>query len=302
VLRVPHRQSDTHNGGQLAFGPDGLLYASTGDGGGSNDLEDDASDPTSLLGKILRIDPRPEGGLAHAIPADNPFANAVWAYGLRNPWRFSFDRATGDLVIGDVGQGVKEEINWARAARGGGRGADFGWHCREGRIATPVNPNDRRSPPLCDVLPRGTRKPAFSLGHNPPDRFCAIVGGFVVRDPGVPTLAGRYLFGDFCRADLMAAVLGRRAVPAPTGLSVPRLSSFGEDACGRIHTASLSGEVHRLQENGAPSTAKGGAATISIAPPPLSESFRVPSVRRDLGPFLRPPDGSKRPTAAPCRR
>ena len=104
----------------------------------------------SLLGKILRIDPR-EG----AAQPDNPFGNEVWSYGLRNPWRFSFDRATGDLVIGDVGQGVKEEVDWAPAAAGGGRGVDFGWHCWEGTIPTPSNPHDRESPPLCPIrVPR----------------------------------------------------------------------------------------------------------------------------------------------------
>ncbi len=114
MLGVPHPDAN-HNGGQLAFGPDGYLYAATGDGGGSNDLEDDASDTRSPLGKILRINPR-KGG---AQP-DNPLGNAVWSSGLRNPWRFSFDRATGDLVIGDVGQGVREEIDGRRPAQEAG--------------------------------------------------------------------------------------------------------------------------------------------------------------------------------------
>jgi hypothetical protein len=257
VLAVPHTQGDTHNGGQLAFGPDGYLYAGTGDGGGSNDLEDDAADPRSLLGKILRIDPRRAAGRRRAIPPGKPFGNEVWAYGLRNPWRFSFDRATGDLLIGDVGQGVAEEIDWAPAARGRGRGADFGWHCRQGDVATPRNPNDRRSRPLCRRPPRSAQAPAIALDHGPPDRFCAVVGGFVVRDPGLPSLAGRYLFGDFCRPDLFTAVLGAPGRPTPTGLSVPALTSFGEDACGRIYIASLGGEVRRLRENGAPSPACG---------------------------------------------
>jgi hypothetical protein len=257
ILAVDHDDYENHNGGQLAFGPDGYLYAGTGDGGGSNDLEDDAADPRSLLGKILRIDPRRAGGRRRAIPPGNPFGNEVWAYGLRNPWRFSFDRATGDLVIGDVGQGVAEEIDWAPAAHGRGRGADFGWHCRQGDVATPRNPNDRRSPPLCRRPPRSAQAPAIALDHGPPDRFCAVVGGFVVRDPGLPSLAGRYLFGDFCRPDLFTAVLGAPGRPTPTGLSVRALKSFGEDACGRIYTASLGGEVRRLQENGAPSSACG---------------------------------------------
>jgi hypothetical protein len=245
VLAVPHPDSN-HNGGQLAFGPDGLLYAATGDGGGANDPGDDAADPASLLGKVLRIDPR-----TGAAPPGNPFGNAVWAYGLRNPWRFSFDRATGDLVIGDVGQGVKEEVDWAPAAAGGGRGADFGWRCWEGTIATPSDPSDRNSAPLCPVLPTGTQPPALERDHDA-DGFCAIVGGFVVRDPGVPSLAGRYLYGDNCHSGLESVVLGAPGGPADTGLSVGALTSFGEDACGRIYTASLGGRVSRLQE-GAPS-------------------------------------------------
>ncbi len=246
VLAVPHPDTN-HNGGQLAFGPDGMLYAATGDGGGSNDLENDAAETDSLLGKILRINPRAGG----AQPA-NPFGNAVWAYGLRNPWRFSFDRATGDLVIGDVGQGVKEEVDWAPASAGGGRGVDFGWHCWEGTIPTPLNPNDRDSAPLCSpALRPDSQPPALERDHDA-DGFCAIVGGFVVRDPGLPSLAGRYLFGDNCHSGLESAVLGAPAGPADTGLAVPALTSFGEDACGRIHTASFDGTVSRLQD-GAPS-------------------------------------------------
>ena len=167
VLAVPHTQAVNHNGGQLAFGPDGLLYAATGDGGGSNDSENDAANTASLLGKILRIDPRPSGGQGHTVPATNPFGNLVWSYGLRNPWRFSFDRATGDLVIGDVGQGVKEEVDWAPAAAGGGRGVNFGWHCREGTVATPTNPNDRNSPPLCGSPPAGAQGPRSTSTTSP---------------------------------------------------------------------------------------------------------------------------------------
>ena len=241
VLSVPHTQNSNHNGGQLAFGPDGMLYAATGDGGGSNDPENDAANTSSLLGKILRIDPR-----TGAPPAGNPFGNAVWAYGLRNPWRFSFDRATGDLLIGDVGQNAKEEIDWAPAP-GRGRGANFGWHCWEGTILTPSVPANPASAPLCDAPPSGTHKPVAE--HDHAGGFCAIVGGYVVRDPGLPSLHGRYLYGDFCAAELHSLALGTTAAPAGIGLSVPQLSSFGEDACGRIYTASLTGAVSRLQEN-----------------------------------------------------
>src|SRR5215216_6639008 len=260
LLAVPHPDAANHNGGQLAFGPDGFLYAATGDGGGANDPGDDAADTTSLLGKILRIDPR-DG----AAQPPNPFGNQVWAYGLRNPWRFSFDRATGDLVIGDVGQGVKEEIDWSPAAAGGGRGVDFGWRCWEGTIPTPSDPSNRNSPPLCPNPPAGTQSPAAERDHDA-DGFCAIVGGFVVRDPGVPSLAGRYLYGDNCHSGLESVVLGDPAAPAATGLSVPALASFGEDACGRIYTASLGGAVSRLQE-GAPSPCS-FPPEPGLAPPP----------------------------------
>ncbi len=262
VLSVPHTQDVNHNAGQLAFGPDGFLYAATGDGGGSNDLEDDAARTDRLLGKILRIDPRALGGKAYVVPPSNPFGNEVWAYGLRNPWRFSFDRATGDLVIGDVGQGVKEEVDWAPAAAGGGRGVNFGWHCWEGTIPTPRNPNDRGSAPLCTAGQRPVAQaPALERDHVA-DGFCAIVGGFVVRDPGLPTLAGRYLFGDNCHAGLQSAVLGGPDAPVETGLAVTALTSFGEDACGRIYAASLDGAVMRLQD-GPPS-----ACSSSPAPAP----------------------------------
>jgi hypothetical protein len=244
VLGIPHPGATNHNGGQLAFGPDGLLYAATGDGGGGNDPGDDAANTGSLLGKILRLDPR-----AGAQQPSNPFGNAVWAYGLRNPWRFSFDRGTGDLLIGDVGQGVKEEIDWAPAASGGGRGADFGWRCWEGSVPTPSDTQDRNSPPLCSSPPSGTQGPAVEHDHD--EGFCAIVGGFVVRDPGLPSLLGRYLYGDLCAGELRSVALGAGA-PAGTGLSVPQLTSFGEDACGRIYTAALTGAVSRVQD-GAPS-------------------------------------------------
>jgi glucose/arabinose dehydrogenase len=238
VLSVDHTQDSNHNGGQLAFGPDGMLYAATGDGGGGNDPEDDAANTGSLLGKILRIDPR-----TGAPAPGNPFGNAVWAYGLRNPWRFSFDRGTGDLLIGDVGQGVAEEIDWAPAAAGGGRGVNFGWHCFEANQATPGVSG-------CPSSPAGTQLPELELPRT--DGYRAVIGGFVVRDPGLPTLAGRYLFGDHFVDELQWHALGSGGEPAGTGLFVDQLTSFGEDACGRIYTSALSGTVSRLQD-GAPS-------------------------------------------------
>src|SRR5215210_5449179 len=132
VISIPHTEAGNHNGGQLQFGPDGLLYIGTGDGGNANDTPTaDAEVTSSLLGKILRIDPHGAAEGAHIVPADNPFGNAVWSYGLRNPWRFSFDPPTGRLLVGDVGQSVKEEIDVVT------RGGDYGWRCWEGTILTP---------------------------------------------------------------------------------------------------------------------------------------------------------------------
>jgi hypothetical protein len=210
LLDEPHAASN-HNGGQLQFGPDGALYVSIGD----NAAASNAQDPSSPFGKIHRID-------------TGSGARQIWSSGLRNPWRFSFDRATGDLLIGDVGQNDYEEINWSRAPNAG-QGVNYGWPCNEG-------------PTGADSC--GTRA-AFWHGHPP---FCAIVGGYVVRDPGLPTLNGRYLYGDNCDSRLWSAALGAGGGSA-TGLQVSGLSSFGEDACGRIYAASRgSAAVYRIQD------------------------------------------------------
>lgn len=244
VLSIPHPEAGNHNGGQLAFGPDGRLYVGTGDGGNGNDTPiSDAENPRSLLGKILRIAP------SGVVPAGNPFGTAVWAYGLRNPWRFSFDRATGDLVIGDVGQGAREEIDFAPAASGGGRGLNFGWRCFEGTILTPG-----AGGPLCAAGERPTNAtpPVLDLAHSA--GFASITGGVVVRDPGLPSLHGRYVYGDLAKPRLRSAVLAPGAASGDreeASLGVSQPTSFGEDACGRVYVASYGGPVYRLQD-GAP--------------------------------------------------
>jgi len=231
-----------HNGGQLAFGRDGLLYIGLGDGGGGDDqhgLIGNGQNLGTLLGKILRIDPRPSGGRPYGIPADNPFVGragakpAVYAWGLRNPWRFSFDRATGDIAIGDVGQDAVEEIDFR--TRGNARGVNFGWRAWEGR--SHVDPGVRV---VNDV------KPVLQYTH---DRGgCSITGGYVIRDRRLPALNGRYVYGDFCAGNLFTAKLhqdgarGNRRL----GLHVDALSSFGEDQRGRVYITSLSGPVYRL--------------------------------------------------------
>ena len=258
-----------HNGGGLAFGPDGYLYIATGDGGGGGDPDENAQDLGELLGKLLRIDPRGAGPVQYTIPPDNPFVDEpaardeIWAYGLRNPWRFSFDRATGDLVIGDVGQGSWEEIDFSASASGRGRGLNFGWGCWEGRQV--YGPNASR--PDCDPLPRNHTNPVHEYPHA---RGCSITGGYVLRDPALPALAGRYVYGDFCDGDLWSVVLSSpdAAGDSPTGLNVPSLASFGEDACGRVYAASRAGTVYRLHAEGSPSPATCTPTAQPPGPPP----------------------------------
>jgi glucose/arabinose dehydrogenase len=238
VLTVSHRFSN-HNGGQLAFGPDGDLYVGIGDGGSENDPDNLGQNTSVLDGKILRISPRPNGG--YSIPAGNPFTGKpgkraeIWAYGLRNPWRFSFDRKTGDLIIGDVGQNKYEEIDFARA--GTGRGANYGWSVFEARS---------RFKPL---TAQGAVFPVMLAPHTA--GYCAIIGGYVVRDRSLPSLYGRYLFGDDCKPQINSVKLsqGHAAGNHATGLSVPQMSSFGQDAAGHIYAVSLSGPVYRIAAN-----------------------------------------------------
>jgi glucose/arabinose dehydrogenase len=239
VLEMPDSESN-HNGGLLLFGEGGALYVGTGDGGGGGDrhgARGNAQNLGSLLGKILRIVPRASGGRAYTVPRANPFVGRegarpeIYAYGLRNPWRFSFDRRTGDLSIGDVGQGDVEEIDFVR----NGRGRNFGWRPFEGR---------RRYTPG-ESAPGHTR-PVIQRFHD--DGYCSITGGVVVRDRAVPALYGRYVFGDFCRDRIESARLkpGGATQQRTTRLRVSSLSSFGEDARGRVYATSLDGPVYRI--------------------------------------------------------
>jgi glucose/arabinose dehydrogenase len=241
VLRMADSQSN-HNGGLLLFGPDGLMYVGTGDGGGGGDqhgARGNAQNLGSLLGKILRIDPRAGGGGAYQVPASNPFAGRsgargeIYAYGLRNPWRFAFDSATGDLAIGDVGQNAFEEIDFVR--RGQGRGANFGWRPFEGRARYVQG---ERAP--------GAVPPVIVRSHSAGN--CSITGGAFVRDRALAGLYGRYLFGDFCIGRIQSARLsaGRAHGVRRTSLKVSSLSSFGEDAEGRLYAVSLGGPVYRI--------------------------------------------------------
>ena len=240
VLAVDQPFSN-HNGGNLAFGPDGMLYVALGDGGGAGDPMDNGQRLDTLLGKILRIDPRPGGDLPYTVPPDNPFVARrgarpeIWAYGLRNPWRFSFDRETGALWIGDVGQGSREEIDAADPASRGGE--NYGWNRFEG------------TRPFSGDAPAGNLAPVFDYptgGGN-----CAVTGGYVYRGTRIPGLRGRYLFADFCRGEVMALVpSGGRLRSVPLGPRIGALASFGEDAAGELYVLSLSAGVLRLEAAG----------------------------------------------------
>jgi glucose/arabinose dehydrogenase len=241
VLTMPNDEAN-HNGGLMLFGPDGLMYVGTGDGGGANDqhgARGNAQDLGSLLGKLLRIDPRASGGQPYRIPPSNPFVNRsgargeIYAYGLRNPWRFSFDRRTGDLTIGDVGQDAVEEIDFMR--RGRARGANFGWRPWEGRR------RNFNEPAPGAVFP--------VITHTHASGFCSITGGYVVRDPNVPSLAGRYVYSDLCDSRIRSARLRSGVQTRGRVLNLPRVSqvaSFGEDGRGRVYVVSLAGPVYRL--------------------------------------------------------
>ncbi|MFL5781259.1 MAG: PQQ-dependent sugar dehydrogenase [Thermoleophilaceae bacterium] len=223
VLTIDHPVNSNHNGGQLQFGPDGKLYLATGDGGSGNDPPNNAQNPASRLGKMLRLDPRQPG----AVPE-------LYALGLRNPWRFSFDRATGDLIIGDVGQGTREEVDFA--PKGTAAGANYGWSCREGLIAGPR------------TCPTGTFvDPVLDYDHG--GGRCAITGGYVVRNHDLDSLFGRYVYVDECGGDVrsLKLALPRVTDDASTGISAPGVFSFGEDSCGHLYMARGSaGEVDVL--------------------------------------------------------
>ncbi len=251
TLLVVDQPYDNHNGGHLAFGPDGKLYLGLGDGGSGGDPEDRAQDGSTLLGKLLRIDPRDPDGSGpkrYTIPGDNPFLatapkDEIWLSGVRNPWRYSFDRLTGDLWIGDVGQSSREEIDRLPAIDGvdAGKGANLGWNVCEG---------DRTYPggSACPAATYDFTAPVFTYGHSGSagmDGGCSVTGGVVVRDPDATAWAGRYLFADICSGQV--GVLdggGTLRLTQATGLTI---SSFGEDAAGRIFLVGLDGVVRRVR-------------------------------------------------------
>ena len=229
-----------HNGGDMAFGPDGYLYFGTGDGGGGGDPKGNGQNLGALLGKMLRIAPRPSGGKAYGIPEGNPFAGRdrtrpeIWAYGLRNPWRFSFDAATGDLWIADVGQNQWEEVNAAPASSKGGE--NYGWDQVEG-----THPFDGGSKPENAV------DPVIEYSHD--SGGCTVIGGPVYRGSAIKGLQGVYLYGDFCGGWIKGVRTGDArpaGQPRDLGINVPNISAFGTDQEGEVYLMSLTGPVYRL--------------------------------------------------------
>ncbi len=234
VLVIPHPGESNHNGGQLQFGPDGLLYISTGDGGGGGDNHDNARHLNVLLGKILRINPHKHGSAPYTVPPGNPYVgrpgrDEIYSYGLRNPWRFSFDSANGNLAIGDVGQGAWEDIDYVTRARA--RGSYFGWPTWEGRqLFDPSrpDPNPNHRPPIFPIL----------VHDHTLD--CAIIGGYVVYSPALSLLNGRYVYSDNCNGDIRSlrpstsGATGDRS----TGLRVANPTSFGVGLSGQLYVAS----------------------------------------------------------------
>ncbi len=244
VLITVDQPYPNHNGGDLAVGPDGMLYIALGDGGSGGDPERRASDPTNLLGKLLRIDPNPSGDQAYGIPADNPFATGqmgdltgapeVWSWGLRNPWRIGFDAVNGNLWIADVGQNAIEEINLVgpTAEHPAGWGVDFGWSAFEG--------NDRYNDDVAD--PGNTVFPVWTYTHA---EGCSVSGGAVYRGTAIAELAPAFVYGDYCAGRVWAFDAGGgRNLVLLDGLQ--EISAVRTGADGELYVLERSGGVHRL--------------------------------------------------------
>jgi glucose/arabinose dehydrogenase len=243
LLTIPHPDFANHNGGQLQFGPDGYLYIGTGDGGSGGDPNNHAQDLTQLLGKLLRIDV--DHGSPYAIPASNPFfghsnaRNEIWAYGLRNPWRFSFDRSTGDLWIGDVGQDLYEEVDLQPATSIGGE--NYGWRKMEGFHC--YNPSTNCTDPSFTM-------PILEYSHA--QGACSITGGYRYRGTQIPSLKGAYLYGDYCIGSIWTATQTNGVWTSKTLFTTTiRISSFGEDVSGELYVMDVAkGIVYKFISRG----------------------------------------------------
>lgn len=234
VLLTQAQPYSNHNGGHLAFGPDGHLYLGLGDGGSGGDPQGHAQDTSTWLGSLLRLDVTGDEATA---PEDNPFVgregrDEIWAYGLRNPWRFTFDRATGDLYIGDVGQNSWEEIDRQPAASPGGE--NYGWDRWEGNHVFEGDPGRE-----------GFTFPILEYARE--EGRCSVTGGYVYRGDAIDGLEGRYLYGDFCSGTVWAAHEGADGWTSEVLLETEhRISSFGEDEAGELYIVGHGGSVHRL--------------------------------------------------------
>jgi glucose/arabinose dehydrogenase len=231
VLLLVPQPYPNHKGGMVEFGPDGFLYVALGDGGAGGDPENRGQNRQELLGKILRIDV--DHGMPYAVPSDNPFAKGggrpeIFAYGLRNPWRFSFDRKTGELWAADVGQNAWEEIDIIR------QGGNYGWRIMEGSHCYAPRTGCRTD---------GLIMPVAEYANT--GKHCSIIGGYVYRGARIPALSGVYLYGDYCSGEIFGLVDGGQRVLLATGF---RLSSFGQDRTGELYVVDLKGGVHRLVE------------------------------------------------------
>jgi glucose/arabinose dehydrogenase len=242
LLALPQPQAN-HNGGELDFGPDGLLYLGLGDGGGRGDSGSghapggNGQSLDTMLGKILRINPTPSDGRQYTIPPDNPFANGgglpeIWAYGLRNPWRFTWDRETGDMWIADVGQNAWEEVDFLPA--GQGAGSNFGWNHLEG-----THEFEGDAPP-------GAVPPIFEYPLD--GGACAAIGGYVYRGSEIPALTGAYLYSDYCDSSIRALVEqnGQVADQRDLGVTASQVTAFGEDQDGELYVLSQGDGLQRI--------------------------------------------------------
>ena len=241
LLAVP-QPFNNHNGGMVVFGPDGDLYVGMGDGGSSGDPQGNAQNRGALLGKILRVGL--SGARQLSVPSDNPFVGQagarpeIWSYGLRNPWRFSFDRQTGDLYIADVGQDAREEIDVSTAASGSGRGLDYGWNITEGTACYSPSSGCNRT---------GLTPPVLDYDHS---QGCSITGGYVYRGSALPALRGTYFYGDYCGGWVRSFRLQGSGVTGQqewTSLATGgHLTSFGEDTQGELYVIIQEGTVFRI--------------------------------------------------------
>jgi glucose/sorbosone dehydrogenase/BACON domain-containing protein len=247
LLVIPHPNFANHNGGMLAFGPDNYLYIGVGDGGSGNDPPNNAQSLDELLGKVLRIDVNPsDPGAPYGVPPNNPFVGMsgargeIFAYGLRNPWRFSFDRMTGQIWLADVGQGAREEVNMPIVS-----GGNYGWRVFEGFACTGIDAFQCNASSFI--------RPIFDYGHT--NGRCSVTGGYVYRGSQAALPEGTYVYGDFCSGEIFTWNGSSQTLELDTGMNV---SSFGEDETGEIYVLDLNGSVNRL---------------VSTSPPPCSYSI-----------------------------